>query len=100
VPGKPGVISYSCLVFIKKLIRESRISTAISYQCSYVSLEKFRGDAPFTAITVSYLTEYENWLRSQGLSKTTGGIYLRPLRAIFNEAIKDGIIKREKCYPL
>jgi hypothetical protein len=26
-------------------------------------------------------------------------MYLRPLRTIFNEAIEDGIIKREKCYP-
>ena len=26
-------------------------------------------------------------------------MYIRPLRAIFNEAIEDGIIKREKCYP-
>ena len=26
-------------------------------------------------------------------------MYLRPLRTIFNEAIKDGVIKKEKCYP-
>ena len=26
-------------------------------------------------------------------------MYLRPLRTIFNEAIEDGIIKKEKCYP-
>jgi len=43
VPGKPGAISYSYLIFIKKLICESRISTAISYHCSYVSLKKFFG---------------------------------------------------------
>jgi integrase/recombinase XerD len=99
VPGKPGTISYSYLIFIKTLIREGRISTAISYHCSYVSLKKFRGDVTFSTITVSYLNEYENWLRNQGLSKTTVGIYLRPLRAIFNEASEDGIIKKEKCYP-
>lgn len=96
---KPGIISYSYRIFIEKLIREGRISTAISYHCSYVSLKKFRGDVPFATITPSYLSEYENWLKSQDLSKTTVGIYLRPLRAIFNEAIEDGIIKREKCYP-
>lgn len=96
---KPGVISYSYTLFIKKLIREGRISTAISYHCSYVSLKKFKGDVAFSSITVSWLNEYENWLKSQELSKSTVGIYLRPLRAIFNEAIEDGIIKREKCYP-
>jgi integrase/recombinase XerD len=35
----------------------------------------------------------------KGYSKTTVGIYTRCLRAIFNEAIFQGIIKREKCYP-
>lgn len=96
---KVGTISYSYLIFIRKLIREGRISTAVNYHCSYVSLKKFRGDVPFTTITPSYLTEYENWLKQQEISKSTIGIYLRPLRAIFNEAIEDGIIKREKCYP-
>lgn len=27
------------------------------------------------------------------------GMFIRPLRAIFNEVIEDGIIKKEKCYP-
>lgn len=97
--GKPGVISYSYLKYIKQLIREGRISTAVSYHCSYVSLRKFRGDVSFTIITATYLKEYENWLKSQDISRTTIGIYLRPLRSIFNEAIEDSIIKREKCYP-
>ncbi|HEY8661014.1 MAG TPA: site-specific integrase [Hanamia sp.] len=96
---KPGTISISYLAFIKKLLREGRISTAINYHCSYVSLKKFRGDVRFAEITVSYLNEYENWLKNQSISKTTVGMYLRPLRSIFNEAIEEGIIKREKCYP-
>ena len=33
------------------------------------------------------------------MAKATQGIYLRNLRAIFNEAIADGIISKEKCYP-
>lgn len=99
VSAKSGFISFSYLKQIKKLIREGRISSAVSYHCSYVSLKKFRGDVLFTQITPSYLLEYENWLKQQELSKSTIGIYLRPLRAIFNEAIEDGIIKRDKCYP-
>lgn len=99
VSAKSGFISFSYLKQIKKLIREGRISSTVSYHCSYVSLKKFRGDVLFTQITPSYLVEYENWLKQQELSKSTIGIYLRPLRAIFNEAIEDGIIKRDKCYP-
>ena len=71
----------------------------MNYHSSYVSLKKFRGDARFAEIMISYLNEYESWLKNQQISKTTIGMYLRPLRTIFNEAIEDGIIKREKCYP-
>jgi integrase/recombinase XerD len=98
-PAKPGFISLSYSKQIKKLLREGRIASAISYHCSYVSLKKFSGDVLFTQITPSYLLQYENWLKQQELSKSTVGIYLRPLRAIFNEAIEEGIIKRDKCYP-
>ena len=66
---------------------------------SYISLKKFRGDVRFTEITVSYLNEFENWLKTKNISKSTIGFYLRPLRSIFNDAIEEGIIKREKCYP-
>lgn len=96
---KCGHISYFYLLLIKKLIRAGRIATAVNYHCSYVSLKKFRGDIPFTTITVDYLTEYELWLKAQDISKSTIGIYLRPLRAIFNEAIEARIIKRDTCYP-
>lgn len=94
-----GHISYSYLLLVKKLIRTGRISTAVSYHCSYVSLKKFRGDVSFTAITTNYLAEYEIWLKGQDISKSTIGIYLRPLRAVFNEAIEEKIIKRDNCYP-
>lgn len=96
---KPGTITVSYMAFIKKTLREGRISSGMYYHCSYISLKKFRGDIPLQEITVSFLTEYENWLRLQNISSTTIGMYLRPLRTIFNEAIEDGIIKREKHYP-
>jgi integrase/recombinase XerD len=95
----PGNIFFSYLNFIKKILREGRISSAMYYHCSYVSLKKFRGNVRFAEVTVSFLREYESWLNNQNISKTTMGMYIRPLRAIFNEAIEDGIIKKEKCYP-
>jgi integrase len=45
------------------------------------------------------LKEYEEWMLKQDYSKTTIGIYIRSLRAIFNEAAENKIIKKEKCYP-
>ena len=96
---KPGTFTVSYRAFIKKTLREGRISSGMYYHCSYVSLKKFRGNVRLEEITVSFLHEYESWLRQQNISSTTIGMYLRPLRTIFNEAIEDGIIKREKHYP-
>ncbi len=95
----PDTISFSYKNFIKKVLREGRISSGMYYHCSFVSIKKFRGNVHLKEITVSFLYEYENWHINQDISKTTIGMYLRPLRTIFNEAIEDGIIKKEKCYP-
>ncbi len=94
-----GTISVTYLSYIKKLIQEKRIGTAVSYHCSYQSLKKYKGNVRFIEITPTFLRQYEEWAKEQGIAKATIGIYLRSLRAIFNEAIADGIIKREKYYP-
>jgi integrase/recombinase XerD len=97
--SKPGGISTSFFSYIKSKLKEGRIGAAVCMHCSYKSLMKFGGNVCFKGITVSYLNQYEQWLRSKEVSKTTISIYVRGLRTIFNEAIDVGLIKREKCYP-
>lgn len=94
-----GTILATFLSYIDNLLRENRIGSASAYQTSYFAIAKFKGNIKFTSITVSYLNQFEGWMLAQDYSKTTIGIYLRSLRAIFNEAIANGTIKREKCYP-
>lgn len=96
---KPGTLTWSYQQYIKNLIREGRIGTALSYKCSYVSLKNFKGNVLLSDITVPFLTAYEKKLRECGVSKSTIGIYLRPLRAIFNDAIAKGLLLRETSYP-
>ncbi|MBD0331202.1 MAG: phage integrase SAM-like domain-containing protein [Chitinophagaceae bacterium] len=96
--SRPGTISITYFAYIKMLLREGRIGTAVSYHCSYQSIKKFRGNVRFSEITVSYLRQYEQWAKDNQISKSTIGIYLRSLRAVFNEAINEKIIGREK-YP-
>ena len=96
---EPGTFAFTYYSYIKTLIIERRIGTAVSYHCSYQSLKKFRGNIRFTDITVSYLNQYEQWAKQNGISKSTISIYVRALRAIFNIADAEGIIKKEKCYP-
>ena len=87
------------MAYIKKLIEEERLGSAFNYQSTYNSINTFRGNVLFTDITVSFLIQYEQWMHNKGCAKATVGIKLRPLRTVFNVAIEDGIIKREKCYP-
>jgi len=97
--SKPGYISNSFFSYIKSKLKEGRIGAAVCMHCSYSSIIKFGGNVSFREITVSYLNQYDQWLRNNEVSKTTISIYIRGLRTIFNQAIEEGLIKREKCYP-
>lgn len=96
---EPDMILAVFLFYISKLLNEHRIRTAVHYQTTYNILARFSGNVRFVDINVCYLKRFEAWMLEHGYSKTTVGIYTRCLRAAFNEAIFQGIIKRENCYP-
>lgn len=94
-----GTIANTFCHYMKNLIAEGRLGTAIAIHNAYRSLLKFRGNVRFADVTVSWLLQYESAVTRGGLSRTTVGMYIRALRTIFNEAAANGIIKKEKCYP-
>ncbi len=96
---EPGTMLVTFLCYIHKLLGEGRIRSAANYQSAYTTFYKFRGNVKFTQINVAFLKQLEVWMLEHEYSITTVGIYTRCLRAIFNEAIFQGIIRREKCYP-
>lgn len=61
------------------------ISTKKLYECAKVSIQKFAPDLTFAEVTVQFLYDYEDWMRNQGNSSSTIGIYLRNLRTIYNQ---------------
>lgn len=69
---------------IDELKIEKRLGTANSYECAKNSLEKFKKNLTFAEITATLLHRYENWMLEDGKTKSTVGIYLRSLRAIYN----------------
>ncbi len=92
---------------IKNLKETGRFGTAVNYQYSLNSLINFvkytTGKEPdkllFRELTPHFLTRYEYYmLKEKDKSPTTVGIYLRPLRALFNAAIADKNVKPE-LYP-
>lgn len=98
-PTDPTTFAFTFTSYIKKLLTEGRIGTALSCHCAYNSFKRFSGNVTLSYITVNYLNRYEQWAKQGGMSKTTIGIYTRALRTIFNEADANGIIRKEKCYP-
>jgi integrase len=55
-------------------------------------------DYNFSEIDFALLTKYEYWLKERSVSESTLSIHFRTLRAVFNSAIKEGIVN-EKYYP-
>ena len=92
--------------YIEQLKHEKRISTANNYILSLKSILTFaKGNKTndikylaFETITPAFLNDYEQWMIAEEKKITTVGIYLRPLRAIFNIAKAESVINDE-MYP-
>lgn len=82
---------------IKELKKNGQVGTSATYVGSKKSLQQFiksnhlKGEEPknllFSKVTNQFLNDYEKWCYKDGKSSTTIGIYLRPLRHIFNLAL-------------
>lgn len=77
-----------------------RVGYALSVKQVYNSLLEYNQhlDIYFSDIDVVWLKQYELYLRSKGLSNNTIAISFRTLRAIYNIAIEENIIKADH-YP-
>ncbi|MBS1774919.1 MAG: site-specific integrase [Bacteroidetes bacterium] len=81
-----------------EMMSEDRVGNKEACTDAKRSFLAFRPKARFVEIDVQWLRAYEKWMDSKGRSKTTIGIYMRALRAVFNEAISEGKIAIER-YP-
>lgn len=92
--------------YLSELEEQERIGTASNYRCSMNSLLQFVNldrayiveRLTFDTITPEFLQKYERWALNKDMSRSTVGIYLRPLRKLFNTAIENGDIDPE-IYP-
>ena len=78
-------VSFAFDKYISELKQESRLGTAVSYERKKNSLESFQKNFTFAEVSLKFLTKYEKWMLDTGKSVTTIGIYLRSLRAIYNQ---------------
>ena len=78
-------VSFAFDKYIETLKLNDKISTATCYSCAKTSIEKFNKNLTFADVTPLFLNKYEKWMRDQENSSTTISIYLRCLRAIYNQ---------------
>ena len=82
-----------------RLKAAGRVGSMVAYRGALLGIERFAGaHIPFDAVTPSWLGKYVAFLSSEGKTQTTAAIHLRHLRAILNEARRQGIVK-EAQYP-
>lgn len=87
-------------ILIDELIQANRIGTARNYKGIISVLKTFHGSKElyFSNINYQFLTRFETHHRSKG-NKTNGlSVYMRAIRAIYNKAIKAGLVEKEQ-YP-
>jgi integrase/recombinase XerD len=85
--------------YIAELKANDQFGTAKSYEDALHALNRFRpGKLRFEEITKDFLNDFEKWMLGKKRSISTVGIYLRPVRTIFNIAIERGIVRPE-FYP-
>lgn len=85
---------------INEMIVAGRIGNAKVNQETLKSIRKFaKNDAiTFSGINISFLEKYEVFLRSNSGTNGGIGVKMRTLRALYNNAIRRGIVKQNR-YP-
>ncbi|WP_283686785.1 site-specific integrase [Dysgonomonas sp. Marseille-Q5470] len=98
-PTKKITVEEYLKTIISNLTNESKIGNAEHYKALHNSLKQFSCvNILFSDIDISYLNKYEAYLRSKGNRGNTISIRMRTLRATYNKAIKENIVKAD-YYP-
>jgi len=74
--------------------KKGNVGTAISYRTSKNSILEFDKNISLYDLTPVFLQEYEDYMVKNKRSLSTIGIYLRQLRAIYNDAISRSLINK------
>jgi len=94
---RENVISFINKLIIK-LKNEDRLGSANSYKDTRNRIQEYKPRCYFQDIDKKFLENLEKFLLAKGNSLNSIGIYMRTIRAIYNKAIAEELIKDES-YP-
>ena len=85
---------------IQEMIKANRVGTANAYKIVIGVLKNYcnKKDLPFSKITYGFLMKFETNHYSNGNGVNGLAVYMRTIRAIYNKAMKAGLVEKE-LYP-
>lgn len=85
---------------VRKLRTLGKIRTAETYQTALSRFRRFRHgkDVRLADIDDELMSAYERELKESGLCANTTSFYMRILRAVYNRALKEGLIKDRRPF--
>lgn len=89
-PENDGCFLSFSLRLVSQLKQIGKRRTADTYATVLNSFKRFRGEQDLLLDNVDsgLMTEYEMWLKENGICKNTVSFYMRNLRAIYNRAVE------------
>ena len=89
---KPCIIKYG-EVLIKQLTNSGKVGNAFVYSCAVNKLKTFVGNSfPFEELTYKKLVEFQDSMLAEEIKVNTISVYMRTIRAVYNRAIKEGLV--------
>lgn len=85
---------------IERLRQLNHIGTAKNYRAALGSFKRFRNneDIPMEAIDQMTMEDYQAYLKSAGLTPNSISFYTRILRAVYNRAIEQDLVKDRRPF--
>lgn len=85
---------------VELLNKSGNVGNAMVYNNSINKLREYAGtdNLSFTAFTYQKVVDFNTYMLSSGIKVNTVSLYLRTIRAIYNRAIKEGIVSANN-YP-
>lgn len=80
-----------------KLAESNKVRAVETYKATLSSFKKFRGDKDLFLVDVTsdLIIDYESYLIAKNITRNTTSFYMRILRAVYNRAVKEGLVKQQ-----
>ncbi len=85
---------------IAQLEKDNKLGTANNYTSAFNSFLKFRDgeDIILDSVTPSLIEKYDAYLKRENVSNNSVSFYMRNLRAIYNKAVKEGLVSQQSPF--